>query len=99
MAPPLLGIEAEFVVVVVAISFSTEHTQHSFSKSNHSKLQVQVGTRTAPRSMIMYHKVTSCYLSVKSLSLVETAPNNSTETRYKPVVVKVAAKVPTGIER
>lgn len=39
------------------------------------------------------------YLSVKSLSLVARAPKNSTLIIYRAVVVKVAAKVPTGIER
>jgi len=39
------------------------------------------------------------YLSVKSLSLVASAPKNNTETKYRTVVVRVAASVPMGIER
>lgn len=39
------------------------------------------------------------YLSVKSSSLVAAAPNNNTEITYNAVVVRVAAKVPMGIER
>lgn len=42
--------------------------------------------------------LTKNYLSVKSFSLVATAPNNIKETRYRKVVVRVAAKVPTGID-
>lgn len=39
------------------------------------------------------------YLSVKSFSLVARDPNKNTENRYKPLVTRVAANVPTGIER
>lgn len=39
------------------------------------------------------------YLSVKSFSLVARAPNKSTETKYRTVVVRFAARVPTGIDR
>lgn len=39
------------------------------------------------------------YLSVKSFSLVAIDPNKSTENRYSPEVLRVAASVPTGIER
>lgn len=33
------------------------------------------------------------------MSLVASAPKNNTEIRYNAVVVRVAANVPTGIER
>lgn len=39
------------------------------------------------------------YLLVKSSSLVAKAPNNNTDIRYIQVVVRVAAKVPIGIDR
>jgi hypothetical protein len=39
------------------------------------------------------------YRSVSSRSLVATAPNMITETRYRTVVHAMAARVPTGIER
>ena len=39
------------------------------------------------------------YLSVKRASLVASAPNNNTDTRYSAVVARVAANVPMGIER
>jgi len=43
--------------------------------------------------------LTKNYLSVKSFSLVATEPNNTKETKYRQVVARVAAKVPTGIDR
>jgi hypothetical protein len=38
------------------------------------------------------------YLSVSSCSLVATAPNMNTDTKYKAVVVPIADNVPTGID-
>jgi len=38
------------------------------------------------------------YLSVSSCSLVATAPNMKTDTKYKAVVVPIADNVPTGMD-
>ena len=38
------------------------------------------------------------YLSVSNCSLVATAPNMNTDTKYKAVVAPIADNVPTGID-
>lgn len=43
--------------------------------------------------------ISRTHLSVNSLSLVARAPNKKTDNMYSPVVVRVAASVPIGIER
>jgi hypothetical protein len=46
-----------------------------------------------------YAALKCTHLSVRSSSLVAKAPNRITDNRYIAVVVRVADRVPTGIER
>jgi len=62
--------------------------------------QIQAYNDCIKKNLEQYSVIKKCkYLLDKSSSLVAKAPNSNTDITYKQEVVRVAARVPTGIDR